>query len=419
MRILIVVAGTEGDVRPHVALGQGLAADGHCVTLLTSGNFERLIRDAGLAFSPLNADFRQLMEEERERIGRKSAAVIVWRSLRRFGELSRSWVEEARPAASQADLIIGAAVGLYFGSVLAEAYQVRFVRSTVIPTEPAREMPPPYVSLPQRMPPVVNRFLYGALRRIWWQFARPGQVRIRSALGLGPPSRFGPWSSPWLGRAPMLNGFSPHIVTPSVDWGPHIATVGFWILDQREEPPSDALRDFVEQGPPPIVIGFGSTIARGQDRLASIVGDAIALSGHRAVVVGGWGELASRLEGQAGVFSTPRAPFDWLLPRTRLAVHHGGIGTISAVLRAGLPSVSVPFMFDQFFWAHRLFRLGVAPRPLDQTRMTARLLAEAIAQADAPPMHENAQRLQESLRGEDGIANAIAALRDWRLLEPA
>ena len=142
------------------------------------------------------------------------------------------------------------------------------------------------------------------------------------------------------------------------------------------------------------------------------------MSGSRAGIVGGWGELAMRLQRQPGVLAVSRAPFDWLLPRMRLAVHHGGIGTIAAVLRAGIPSVSIPFLFDQFFWCRRLFQLGVSPKHLDHKRMTPRVLAGAIAQADMPPMRQNAARLSECLQGEDGVANAIAALREWRLLEP-
>ena len=419
MNILIVVAGTEGDVRPLVALGQGLVAAGHTVTLLASRDFERLVRDAGLGFSPFTADFRQIMEAEREAIGRKSAVTLAWRGLKRLKTMSHRWVEEARPALAGAELIIGAGGGLYFASALAEAQGVKFVRSAPVPTEPARERPPPYVLLPQRLPKSVNLFLYSAIRHVAWQFVRPVQARVRAELGLGAPSFLGPWSSPWLGRAPLLNAFSPHIVPPSADWGPNVATTGFWILHTREEDPSDELGRFIEGGAPPIYVGFGSTIAGDQKRLASVVGDAIALSGHRAVVVGGWGELASRLEGQPGVLAIKRAPFGWLLPHMRLAVHHCGIGTIAALLRAGLPSVPIPFLFDQYYWARRLTRLGVAPRPLHHARMTPRLLADAIAEADTPAMHERAARLGEHLRAEDGVANAIAALRSWNLLPEA
>ncbi len=419
MKILIVTAGTEGDVRPNVALGQGLVAAGHSVTMLTSHIFEQQVCEAGLHFSPLTADFHRLMDEEKDVVGSKPAIVTAWRGFKRLREMSRSWVDEARPAINGASLVIGSGSAVYFTSALAEAHDIRFVRSTPVPVEPAREMPPPYVSLPQGMPAFLNRAVYIAIRNIGWQVARPVQARVHAALGLEKPSLLGPWSSPWLGRAPVLHAFSHHIVTPSVDWGANVATTGFWMVKAREAFPSDQLRAFVEQGPPPIVVSFGSTVARDQARLASVVGDAIALCGHRAVVVGGWSELASRLDQQPGVLALPRAPFDWLLPRARLAIHHGGIGTIAAVLRAGLPSVSVPFLFDQFFWARRLHHLGVAPKHLVHARMTPRTLADAVAEADTPLMHRNAARLGELLRNEDGVANAIAALRGWRLLDPA
>ncbi|KAK6156941.1 hypothetical protein DH2020_011189 [Rehmannia glutinosa] len=98
-------------------------------------------------------------------------------------------------------------------------------------------------------------------------------------------------------------------------------------------------------------------------------------------------------------------PYSWLFPRCAAAIHHGGSGSTAAALRTGIPqvcsaielvlisSVSIvakllnaidcfrkphsigvlyaaeyvicPFILDQFYWAERMFWLGVAPEPLN------------------------------------------------------
>lgn len=102
------------------------------------------------------------------------------------------------------------------------------------------------------------------------------------------------------------------------------------------------------------------------------------------------------------------APHDWLLPRVVAAVHHGGIGTVAAALRPGVPQVVRPFLDGQPFWADRLHRLGVSPNPLTG-RLTAARPASAIAGATAmaPAAYTLAGRLAGRLAGQDGTRAAV------------
>jgi sterol 3beta-glucosyltransferase len=126
------------------------------------------------------------------------------------------------------------------------------------------------------------------------------------------------------------------------------------------------------------------------------------------VLATGWGAL--RVDPQAeGVLVIDEAPHDWLLPRTAAVVHHGGVGTVAAALRAGVPQVVRPFVGDQPFWADRLHRLGVAPAPL-----TGRLTTDRVATAitTASDSAAEARALAGRMATEDGIANAVAAIED-------
>jgi UDP:flavonoid glycosyltransferase YjiC (YdhE family) len=135
---------------------------------------------------------------------------------------------------------------------------------------------------------------------------------------------------------------------------------------------------------------------------------ALAMSGQRAVVLTGWGGL-SAAELPREIFAIDWVPFDWLLPRVAAAVHHGGAGTTAASLRAGVPTIVVPFFLDQFYWGKRVFELGVGPRPILRKSLQADTLAAAIRVATTDPgMRQRAAKLGERIRAENGVARAVA-----------
>jgi UDP:flavonoid glycosyltransferase YjiC (YdhE family) len=100
----------------------------------------------------------------------------------------------------------------------------------------------------------------------------------------------------------------------------------------------------------------------------------------------------------------------WLFPRCAAAVHYASVGTTAAALRAGIPSVPIPHMTDQFLWARRVHDLGVAAAPIPRRRLTAERLAEAVRAATGDDaMRRRAVVLGEQIRAEDGVARAVEA----------
>jgi UDP:flavonoid glycosyltransferase YjiC (YdhE family) len=107
------------------------------------------------------------------------------------------------------------------------------------------------------------------------------------------------------------------------------------------------------------------------------------------------------------------APHDWLFPRMAAVVHHGGAGTTAAALRAGVPSIVVPFFADQPHWARTVHDLGVGPGPIPHRRLTADRLAEAIERAlSDEDMRARAGALGQRIRAEDGVARAVEIIRE-------
>ncbi len=141
--------------------------------------------------------------------------------------------------------------------------------------------------------------------------------------------------------------------------------------------------------------------------------EAVKMSGQRAILLGGWA-TALDLDLPDSIYTIDFAPHDWLFPKVAAVVHHGGAGTTAAGLRAGRPSVIIPFFGDQPYWGRRVHALGVGPEPIMQSALTANRLADAINQAVTDQtMRSRAAELGEHIRAEDGIARAVEIIGQY------
>ena len=168
------------------------------------------------------------------------------------------------------------------------------------------------------------------------------------------------------------------------------------------------LQPFLSSGSKPVCIGFGSMLDDKAERLVAIIKAYIAHTRRRVIVVGGWQALHSKQDGGGNLYCIDEVPHDWLLPQVAAMVHHGGAGTTAAVLRAGVPSVVVPFFADQPFWGDRLCRLRLSPRPIPRRTLTTKRLARAIRSAtgDAAIRRRNSEA-GKMIRAEDGVSSAV------------
>lgn len=100
-------------------------------------------------------------------------------------------------------------------------------------------------------------------------------------------------------------------------------------------------------------------------------------------------------------------PHEWLFQRVAAVVRYGGAGTTAAGLRAGLPTITVPFGVDRPYWGNRVFRLGAGPAPIPRKRLNAKRFSKAILEATGNRrMIDRAREIGEKLQSEDGAANA-------------
>lgn len=152
---------------------------------------------------------------------------------------------------------------------------------------------------------------------------------------------------------------------------------------------------------------------RKPEQLAALILEALQKSGQRGVMVTGWGGLQAEQTAD-NVFVLDAAPHNWLFPRMAAVVHHGGAGTTAEGLRAGIPTIVVPFVLDQPFWGARIKALGLGPDPIPQKALTADRLAEAMVTAVSnPAIKQRANSYGATIRAEDGLHNALKIIKQY------
>ena len=425
--IVIMTIGTQGDVRPCVALGQGMHRAGYRVRIATSANFGKLVSDAGLEFSALTADFQSMLEADRAIADEGMNLRAMARTFRdRYAGWAENWVAEGLAASSDAGLLIGVSNSTLLAKALSEALAIPFAIARLQPLTPSRILPPMVLSgSGRKLPGLLSIGAHHLLYQLIWSVMRPAiNDVVRPQLQLRPYPRWGPYLfGREMHRTKAINGFSRHVLAQPADWPETSQVVGYWFLDQPDWKAPRELDEFLAAGSKPIYIGFGSMTTSHAAALTNVVLEAVKMSGHRAVLATGWGGLNNSAgSDDSRVFILRNAPHDYLFPRVAAAVHHGGAGTTAAAVRAGIPSVIVPFYGDQPFWARCLACQGVAPPVLQRKSLTPAGLASAIAQSQRPGMVQRAHALGKSVRAEDGVAEALRWLGQWGLpptAEPA
>ena len=410
-RITILALGSRGDVQPFIPLGKALQHAGNSVCIATFSAFAPLIHGAGLAFAALPGDAEALLRAAAhgDRLFGRSPIDAIRALARSYGTLTRD-LPAAIAALGDTDLILNQIPSYLFGGDLAEHLGIPWAVVAVIPLMRTRYRP--LLGFPSALSwlPGYNRFTYRVGEQIGWQIFRRAINRLRTRTwGLASLPLRGHFDELYRRRGAFICGFSEHVVPRPPDWGDQIHLTGWWSPEDPVWEPPPALRQFLAAGPPPVFIGFGSMPVADPARITALVVEAVQHSGVRAILHAGWAGLGGALPPQ--IFPIEYAPYGWLFPQMAAVVHHGGSGTTGFALRSGVPSLVVPFAFDQPFWGERTARLGAGPPPLPYHALTAQRLAAAMRVAvDTAELKAGAAALGQKLRSERGIEAAVALI---------
>jgi UDP:flavonoid glycosyltransferase YjiC (YdhE family) len=260
--------------------------------------------------------------------------------------------------------------------------------------------------------PGYNKLGYSLYERLTFLTMKRTIKRWRvHSLGLPPISGSAYLSA--LNRQPLLYGYSSQVVPRPLSWPDHIHVTGYWQPNDEIWQPPPSLVDFLEAGRAPVFIGFGSMPIEDPQATTQMILDAVGDGGYRAIIQSGWAGLGQG-DLPENVYRLEYAPYSWLFPRMAAVIHHGGSGTTAAGLRAGVPSMIVPFTFDQGFWGRRTTQLGVGTQLVPFRELSAATLTGAMRQLvwDVE-LRERAAALGRTLRTEDGMRVAVDLLRSY------
>jgi sterol 3beta-glucosyltransferase len=415
MRVLIAAVGSRGDVAPITGLGTALRGAGHDVSVATYGTFEGLITGCGLGFRLVPGDpeligaSRQGQRWQEGGTGPMSGIRFVRLIAEHTRDVNAAILEAARP---DTDVLLVAGTAWFGGYRIAQGLGLPSIGLALQPTHPTSQSLPSGLST-RSLGPWGNRAVGRAVmvggggaidkpsKRLWAQEGLP-DLSIRQLYRRQQATRW-----------PFIYGYSHFVAPRPADWREGIEVAGYWWPAHPAgwTPPAD-LERFLAAGPPPVFVGFGSRNPADAGRLSSVVAAARRAAGVRMVIQSGWANLGAATEQDADeVVVIGEAPHDWLFPQMAAVVHSAGAGTTAAGLRAGVPTVSVPVITDQPFWASRVTALGAGPKAVPYKSLSAESLGAAISDAVRRDSYRRrAEAIAKQLAGEDGTLPVIRAL---------
>ncbi|KAJ5176202.1 Sterol 3-beta-glucosyltransferase [Penicillium canariense] len=418
LNIVIQIVGSRGDVQPFIALGNALQSHGHRVRIATHDVFEDFVKESFLEFFPIGGDPAQLMAYMV-----KNPGLIPQIKTLRDGEIKKKQVMVAEmlrgcwrscieddPLTQEpfvADAIIANPPS--FAHIhCAQALGVPVHLMFTMPWSSTKAFPHPLANLHSESmtnPGTANWVSYGIVEWLTWQGLGDVINRFRSSIDLAPvPRTEGPCLAEAL-EIPMTYCWSPALVPRPQDWPAHIDVCGFFFSDPPEYTPSPDLAEFLQSGPPPVYIGFGSIVAEDPQQLIDTVLTAVSRAGVRAIVSKGWSELAGPAD--ANVFYIGDCPHGWLFRHVSAVVHHGGAGTTACGLLNGRPTAIVPFFGDQPFWGDMVATAGAGPNPIPHASLNPQNLADAIQFCLTPEAEIAAQKIATKMKAESGVTAAV------------
>ena len=414
MKFILATIGTAGDVHPFAAVGRALRARGHHVTLVTGASFADVAVREGFDFVEL------FSREEYESILQDPHLWHPFRSVKLFMEKSvlpcMRKLYDIIAERADSDTIVVAPNHALGARVAQEHLDVPLATLVIAPfafrtTDQRR--PVLGIELPRWAPGFLHRFLFEAENIAGDQIYGRSVNKFRAKFGLKPKQQifWSWWNSPEL----VLGMFPDWFATPHKDWPANTQLFGFPLYDSFEVLPQ-SLVDYLDEGEPPIIVTFGSGMAQANDIFAAAA-KACQRIGRRALFITKYSEQVPAALPET-IRHTPYASFPALFPRAACVVHHGGIGTSSQALAAGLPQLVVPFCTDQPDNAMRLERLGTGVSILPG-KFTPERAAEALQKLfSQPQIKQRCFEVAQKCQGGPNLEGVCLALEKLHRGQP-
>lgn len=399
MKIVLTTVGSRGDIQPYIALGKALQEFGHEIILATHPWARNIIESYNLHHVPVGPEIdinfaaRKMIENSTNSFkGLKFAIHFVFELLR---DCHRGFMEVIK----NSDLVIGHGL---VGQTEADMTHKPFVHIAIEPMGLEK-----VYWKTKNYPKELSIFLFNKL--LGQVF---GRVYMKFRKDVGAPPLSLNKQKPYLAIVPI----SQHLQKPNFRWRPKTEICGFFLADsQKDFSPDESLRNFISEGEKPIFITFGS-MYHGKEKaleLFQIFCDAMDMSENKAILL--MPDLAlEKLDVPNNIYLINNIPYSWLLKQVSLVVHHFGFGTTAEVLKAGLPSIPIPQIFDQKARASKIYKSGFAHKPLKLSKLTNKSLANAIQKVKTDTfLSEQCHKLGIQISKEDGLNIAAKLINEF------
>ena len=413
MNYILITQGSHGDVLPFVGLGSRLRQRGHRVTLVTNEHFQDQASANGFGFVPIGTE---------EDYQREFENPDIWKSLPGIMTLGR-WIARSMPMQYQAiieryekgNTVVVASSAAFGARIAHETLGLPLVTLLLQPAlvRSAYRMPvvaglPP---IPDWVPRIAMRSFFRLFDVVEDYVVRADEVNaFRATLGLPRIKRLvNTW---WLSPQLVKTQFPEWFGMPQPHWPKALRTTGFPLCDggTGDSALPDEVDSFLDQGTPPIVFTPGTGMMHGKAFFEAAV-QACELLDRRGILLTRFTEhLPANLPPTVRHFSY--VPFGQLLARAAAIVHHGGVGTLSQAMAAGIPQLIMPLAYDQPDNARRLKHLGVG-----DSLKPARFRGPAVARKlrhllNSSAVTEDCQMLARKLSGADALHHTCELIEE-------
>jgi rhamnosyltransferase subunit B len=404
MRIVLATIGTLGDLHPVLRLAIELRRQGHEVTVASSEAYRPLVETTLVSFRAIRPNLVPDPKRIRYLFDQRRGPERLIRDL--MMPIAREMYADLLPLVQNADLLIGSEL-IYSAPAISERLEVPWLSLITAPVsffsvyDPPVIPPAPFLHRLRYLGPWTHRFLNRLIRIATWDWSAPLR-QLRRELGL--PRSQNPLFEGKHSPYGSLAIFSPCFGRPQADWPPSAIQTGFIFYDGQLGC-SDLLRRFLHSGEAPVVFTLGSGAVYAAGDFYRIAFEAARRLGRRAIFL--LGDNAPPQTSSQDFYFASYLPFSLVFPGAVAVVHQGGVGTCAQALRAGCPSLVIPFGFDQLDNAYRMRRLGVA-RSLPRGRLGVKTLIQELRPLLADAEFKNkALAVSGEIALEDGVKHAV------------
>ena len=414
MRICIMTLGTRGDVQPYVALGKELIKRGHTAVICTGGSFKRFVEENGVEFQGTASDLMAIAATPEGKAILEHPVKNIRLALRYsknvINPAYRKTLDDFYNAAKNADMIV------YHPKALGAVDMALHLGI------PCVSMPPVPIIFPvsefanlavtcKNLGPVLNKLTYKVNEK-----AESSQIKEindfrEKTLGLE-KRKAGIYSyTDGTNRIPIIYPISPSLFPEVKSWDKQVFLPGFLYLETNEDLSNELLR-FLKDGEKPIVVSFSSMPLSAPERFMTKLMQTLERTNERAVILTGNSGITG--SSRKNCFFVQSAPHARLFPYAKGVVHHGGVGTMAAALKAGVPQQIIPFSVDQPFWADRLYKLGYGLKPLREKTLSTEELGNSFLLMNNHEVQARAKQIGSEIHAERGNERIVKYLEELK-----